>query len=267
LKPYNMAFGLLVVLLSSLVWLASASPVNAANLPQRIADFPKWQQAPILEPAIADLTYPKWFAGEWVMESILTEQVAPLAPQIMTPGYQQQAQYLNQPIQSQVRFVAIPPLTPRMAMLNPSRMVRSPTIGLVADRAFNGLNLARAYLGNQAVLSVNVDPQNPNRQLTQLRGDRQLISTITGRQAEQPNNSTFLTTELCQQQFQGDTQVYLNTVETTTEYHVQADPKPQIWATQLTAIYLSPQDPQYFQAKSRPVALYRYTLRLFRPTS
>ena len=31
-------------------------------------------------------------------------------------------------------------------------------------------------------------------------------------------------------------------------------------ADQITAIYLSPQDPDYFKAKGQPVALYRYQL-------
>jgi hypothetical protein len=35
-----------------------------------------------------------------------------------------------------------------------------------------------------------------------------------------------------------------------------------ISAEQITAIYLSPQDPDYFKAGDRPVALYRYHLDL-----
>ncbi|MEW5859950.1 MAG: DUF6816 family protein, partial [Cyanobacteriota bacterium] len=35
-----------------------------------------------------------------------------------------------------------------------------------------------------------------------------------------------------------------------------------IEADQVTAIYLSPQDPDYFKAIDRPVALYRYRLQL-----
>jgi hypothetical protein len=34
-------------------------------------------------------------------------------------------------------------------------------------------------------------------------------------------------------------------------------------ANQVTAIYLSPQDPDYFAAGGRPVGLYRYRLEFF----
>jgi hypothetical protein len=68
-----------------------------------------------------------------------------------------------------------------------------------------------------------------------------------------------MTTELNQQIFQGKT-IYLNTVETTTSYQLLAP--GQIKAQQVTAIYLSPQDPDYFQALQQPIALYRYALSL-----
>ncbi|MEL6327067.1 MAG: DUF6816 family protein, partial [Cyanobacteria bacterium J06626_23] len=35
---------------------------------------------------------------------------------------------------------------------------------------------------------------------------------------------------------------------------------PAITADQITAIYLSPRDPDYFKAFNKPVALYRYRL-------
>ncbi|NEO86218.1 MAG: hypothetical protein F6J87_18465, partial [Spirulina sp. SIO3F2] len=57
-------------------------------------------------------------------------------------------------------------------------------------------------------------------------------------------------------------QVYINDVETTTHYHQLTT--LQIDAEQITAIYLSPQDPDYFQAGEQPVALYRYQLTLIR---
>ena len=49
-------------------------------------------------------------------------------------------------------------------------------------------------------------------------------------------------------------------METTTDYQQQED--GTIAATQITAVYLSPQDPDYFSALNQPIALYRYELRL-----
>ena len=58
----------------------------------------------------------------------------------------------------------------------------------------------------------------------------------------------------------------VNTVETTTSYQFLATPTPTITATQISAIYLSPQDPDYFRTLgklgNRPVAIYKYRLDL-----
>ncbi len=131
---------------------------------------------------------------------------------------------------------------------------------VVADRAFNGLNIAKAYLGDDAIVEVKVDPENPNRQITGLKGDRQLVSLVTGRLSETIAPDKFVATEITQQIFQGKTDIYLNEVETTTSYQLQNS--GNISADQITAIYLSPKDPDYFAAGGRPVALYRYQLEL-----
>ncbi|MEH2356243.1 DUF6816 family protein, partial [Nostoc sp.] len=134
---------------------------------------------------------------------------------------------------------------------------------LVADRAFNSLNLARAYLGDEAVLLVKVDPDSPNRQITFLRSSRQLVSIVTARATETTPDGKFITTEVFQQLFKGGSVPYLNSVESTTAYHKLPTSNPAIEADQVTAVYLSPQDPDYFKAGSRPVALYRYRLEFF----
>ena len=105
------------------------------------------------------------------------------------------------------------------------------------------------------VLSVNVDPQNPNRQITFFKGDKNLVSVITSRGTKIPNNNEFIATEVCQQIFQGETNIYLNEVETTTHYH-WLEKENQIEADQITPIYLSPQEPDYFYAGNHPVVLY-----------
>ncbi|MBD1855115.1 MULTISPECIES: DUF6816 family protein [Leptolyngbya] len=234
------------ILLCSLIWLFTCfytTPVWAGALSDRVSAYPDWHNKPPVSQATGDLIYPDWIAGTWHVKSTLIDLVAPLAPKIVTPGFESNRQYVNQPIEFDVRFKP-----------NPTQVI--------ADRAFNGLNIARAYLGDRAVLSVKVDPNSPNKQITVLRDDRILTSTITGRAIETPDPKQFITSEIFQQVFRSTSQPYLNQVETTTAYQF-VDGK--IGADQITAIYLSPQDPDYFNAGNTPVALYRYRLEFSPP--
>jgi hypothetical protein len=250
-----------------LCWFMSMNAVNAGLLDDRLASFPKWDNKPVVQPANGDLEYPAWLAGTWTMTSTLVELAAPLAPDVVTPGFDSNQQYLNQPIACKVRFVPSSTLSTTrefLSMLPLKGLIKDP---VVSDRAFNGFNLAKAYMGD-SVLAVTVDPRSPNRQMTLLEGGRQLISVVTARAVETPEIDRFLTTELFQQVFRGVPNPYLNQVETTTAYQHLAETsaeKPAITADQVTAIYLSPQDPKYFKAGDRPVALYRYRLE-FIPT-
>ncbi len=235
-----------------------STPGNHTILQDRLKCFPKWQSKPRVGKARDDLIYPDWMAGDWLVSSTEVEQIAPLAPNIITPGFEANKRYLDVEIKFQVRFERkyLPML---MGSPLPSLIVGS--LPVVADRAFNGLQIARSYLGKDAVDSVKVDPNNPNRQITFLRKGRgMLISTVTGRASETPNSSRFIATEITQQVFRRDPQIYINQVETTSSYKLL--PSGDVEAEQITAIYLSPQDPDYFIAAGRPVALYRYKLKL-----
>jgi hypothetical protein len=252
------------ILLGCCLWWCFAQPGAIAASPptalqDRLETYPNWTEFP---PVVAvkpgeDLVYPDWLAGTWQVTSTLTDQVAPLAPDIVTPGFEQNRLFINQPLQLLVKF------EPRRNFITKAFTIPSLISGqvpIVANRAFNGTEIARAYLGEKGFQSVQVDPTNPNRQLTRLQGDRLLISTVTDRATETPNPQEFISSEITQQQFQGAPQLYLNTVETTTDY-VRRSPE-QITAKQITAIYLSPNDPNFFQGRNQPVALYRYHLRL-----
>ena len=211
---------------------------QAGQLSDRLASFPRWQKLTV-QSAQGDLIYPDWMAGTWKVTSTLVDVAAPLAPDIVTPGFESNRRSLNVPISFIVRFIQ-----------NASQQ-------LVADRAFNGLNLARAYLG-RTVMAVKVDPTSPNKQITLLKSDRTLVSLVTGRATESLPNNKFITTEVFQQLFKGGSQPYFNEVESTTAYQYLAN--LTIEADQVTAVYLSPQDADYFKANSQPVALYRYRL-------
>lgn len=197
-------------------------------------------------------------AGTWSVMSILTEQIAPLAPNIVTPGFEDNQKYLNQAIAFQVRFGS-EYATSSQGFFSAFKS-SSPVV--VADRAYNGTQIAEAYLGNDHVYQVKIDPDNPNQQITFLKGERKLISQITGRGREIPDHNQFIATEVTQQLFRSPARIYLNEVETTSHYRL-LDAR-NISAEQITAIYLSPQDPDYFTAGDRPVALYRYHLDLNR---
>ncbi|MBW4635526.1 MAG: hypothetical protein KME30_27660 [Iphinoe sp. HA4291-MV1] len=230
----------------------------AGELSERLAHFPQWEKLTSVRPAVGDLVYPDWMMGSWQVKSTLIDLVAPLAPDIVTPGFEGNRQYLNEPVSFQVRFVR--ETTPHSALkIIPLRSRKS---AVIADRAFNGLNLARSYLGD-TVLSVKVDPNSPNRQITFLRGGRQLVSIVTARATEMTPDGKFMTTEVFQQLFKGGGRPYFNTVESTTAYRRLNQSNPIIEADQVTAVYLSPQDPNYFAALSRPIALYRYYLEFF----
>jgi hypothetical protein len=237
-----------------LVWLLCSGQAQAGLLSDRLQTYPHWTNKPPVQTAIGDLAYPDWIAGTWALTSTLVDAAAPLAPTITTPGFEGNQALLHQPVTCEVRFV---PAQVTTGQWLPSF---SRDTQLVSDRAFNSLNLARAYLGDEAVKAVKVDPQNPNRQVTLLKSDRQLESTVTGRATEVPDPHTFITSEVFLQTFRSLSQPYFNEVETTTAYYHHPDQASPITAEQVTAIYLSPQDPDYFKAPHQPVSLYRYQL-------
>ncbi len=252
---------------------------NAGELNQRLENFPEWEKLTELQPAVGDLIYPQWMKGEWEVTSTLIDLVAPLAPEIVTPGFESNRQYLNVPVSFKVRFIDQYP--PKVKNLTP---FPSPCEGegcpiargevIIADRAYNGLNLARAVLGKNAVKAVKLDPDSPNRQITFLRSrcveeivcDRQLISIVKNRATENTADGRFIAVEVFKQLFKGGSRPYINSVESTTAYRqisTSSPSEPAIEANQVTAVYLSSQDPDYFKAANKPVALYRYRLEFF----
>ncbi|BAZ39840.1 hypothetical protein NIES4101_57970 [Calothrix sp. NIES-4101] len=268
--------GVLCWILCLIIGIFLSDDAQAGELAERLADFRQWQKLTSVRSLSGDLVYPSWMAGEWMVKSTLVDLAAPLAPDIVTPGFAANRQYLNQPVSFPVKFVPeqtanlinsdfnfASKLIPRT--INPSS---SQAAKIIADRAYNGLSLARAYLGEDAVISVKLDPKSPNRQITLLRGDKQLVSIITARGIETTDDGRYITSEVFQQVFRDakkEANPYFNYVESTTAYRQVSNENLNnlhniIEADQVTAVYLSPQDKNYFQAGSRPVALYRYKL-------
>lgn len=248
----------------TLVLCCGSLPTLASPLSDRLDAFPAWEGKPILKSATGALVYPDWFLGDWKVTSTLVDLAAPLAPQLTTPGYAANERLLDQPVHFKVRFIEARPSSPSKTLSNASPwelLSRKPAV--IADLAYNGKSLATAYLGDNAVQQVTVDPRFPNRQTTILDQGRQLVSTISDRTTElDTKTDTWIASELFQQEFRSSSQLYLNEVENTTSYRYINSIPAQIDADQVTAIYLSPQDPNYFKALNQPVALYRYHLVL-----
>ncbi|MEA5592801.1 DUF6816 family protein [Rivularia sp. UHCC 0363] len=254
-----------------LVFCLRDGSAHAGELNRRLNNFPQWEKLTNLQSAVGDLIYPEWIKGEWQVKSTMLDLVAPLAPEIVTPGFESNRQFLAQPVSFQVRFVNQLVNKKTASTLNSDYLLKRTSIAenksypVIADRAYNGLNLARAILGDDVVKAVKVDPDSPNRQITFLRGERQLVSIVKSR-ATESTNGKFIATEVFQQLFKGGSRPYLNSVESTTAYRklsTTSTSNPTIEANQVTAVYLSSQDPDYFKAANKPVALYRYRLQFF----
>ena len=87
------------------LFLLNSGNATAGPSAEQLASFPQWQKIKLVSPAFGDLVYPDWIEGDWQVKSTLIDLVAPLAPNIVTPGFEGNRQYLNQPTDFQVRFV------------------------------------------------------------------------------------------------------------------------------------------------------------------
>ncbi len=126
-------WGLCLVLVF-LLWSGAAS---AGQLAERLARFPNWENKPLVQVAQGDLVYPDWMAGTWKVTSTLVDLVAPLAPNLVTPGFESNRQYLDQPVSFQVRFGEERLPGPSLKFI-PRAGVQ---VGVVADRAFSDVLL------------------------------------------------------------------------------------------------------------------------------
>jgi hypothetical protein len=108
---------------------------------------------------------------------------------------------------------------------------------VVGNRAFNAASIGRALLGD-ALLGVENDPANPNRQLARLRGDQLLESTVVARRSETAAGSLW-TDELALQVVQSrEGAPRVSRVETLSRY--QTDATGRIRGEQWQATYPSP---------------------------
>ena len=170
-------------------------------LPARAATWPDWQLPAPLKPAgTRDLLYPSWFAGDWTLSSSPDEGSSE------------------------------PPSAVRFA--------RRANGSVVGDRAFNAQSVGQAVLG-PALLAVDNDPSNPNRQLARLRGDQQLESTVIARRSESQGDA-FWADELALQVVHGPGAPRISRIETLSRYQHLDD--GTITGDQWQATYASPSE-------------------------
>jgi hypothetical protein len=206
-----MARALLSTILA--VWLAVwAVPAPAAAddgglLEARIAAWPQWRlPGPLPRPGRADLEYPDWFAGDWLVSSL--EDGAPPEETVHWP----------------VRFRPIP------------------GGGVVGERAANARAVGQVLLG-KALREVRDDPANPNRQIARLAGDQILETTVVGRRSGQDprDGGLFLADELVLQVLHGPGDPRVSRIETLSRYERRRqDGQTWIEAEQWQARYPSP---------------------------
>jgi hypothetical protein len=165
-------------------------------LPGRAASWPDWHlPAPLQPSGRADLVYPSWFAGSWIVSS--DDGTYPVRFALRSDGT------------------------------------------VVGERAFNAASVGRAVLGD-ALLRVDNDPANPNRQLAALNNDLLLESTVVARRSEAPaTGAEFLADELALQVLhQPGAPPRISRIETLSRYRLQND--GSIDGEQWQATYASP---------------------------
>jgi hypothetical protein len=257
---------IVVSLAIAMLWggLSTHEMAQAGALQTRLDRFPDWRSQPTLSSAQGDLYYPDWLAGDWNVTSTLVDVVAPLAPELVTPGFESNRRQLGKAVTFPVRFKRFTAEVNRSQSPFPIGQVLPQ--GIVADRIYNGTRLTEAIMGKDVLQSIQSDARSPNRQVARFRNGQEMVTQISDHATETNADSEFISSELYQQEFRSATQIYLNQVENTIGYRLVSAKPRRIEANQVTAIYLSPQDPDYFKARQQPVALYRYRMS-FEPRS
>ena len=184
-----LALLLTMVLQLVLVDAAAADDRDQVFLEERFSNWPEWTlPAPLPRPrSRQDLIYPSWFDGTWEVRS----------EQLDDQGHRQSG---DEPLLHQARF-----------RLNQRG-------DLVGDRVFNARSIGEALLGAQ-LLRVEQDPDQVNRQLARLKGDRMLETTVIGRRESNPSEgSVFFSDELALQVLHGPAAPRISRIETLTRY-------------------------------------------------
>ncbi|PRW44443.1 hypothetical protein C2E21_6800 [Chlorella sorokiniana] len=257
---------------------AQGAAPKPGSLAARIATQGNVQQPGIQPPwAPKQLFYPRFMFGEWQVDMEFTGVRTPLGRQFVPPGFLQAAEApaeeggLGSRYSFRQRFYStLPPTLDNELRVNLG--LGMPQDAIVCDRAFNTKENTNAFLGYDAVESVEYDPRDaPLREtvtLSRLAPDmaplppRRLELYINHLSSEEGLDGSFLTSELCRQVLLGVRQVEVKDYEIMHEYRLQPD--GSILGRQRSCLYLQPQEPRFFEAGGRAVAMYDYAYTMRR---
>jgi hypothetical protein len=229
--------------------------------------------------------YPRWLFGQWNVTSTFTRVATPLRKYV-PEGFLQQANApskdggVGSTYKYALRFYSTLPDT----FLNNARFMLGlgyPEDAIIADKAFNTKQTSDAFLGYPgAVASVEFDPRDsPLRQtveLSRLGPDmvpllpRRIELYVNALKSEQPggkegDGNVFVTSELARQVLIAVRDVQVTDYEVINEYRLVGQGK--IEGRQRSLLYLQPQDPNYFRAGNKAVAVYDYVFTMSRETT
>ena len=225
------------LLLAPLLVLAPAPAAWSADewLQDRLDSWPAWQlPAPLPRPRRSeDLVYPDWFSGVWQVESTDKDNGSTLV--------------------HQARFEA----------------TNTGTGAVVGDRSFNAQAIGKALLGNE-LLAVEQAPGQVNRQLARLSQDRQLETTVIGRQESRLDQADFISDELVLQIRHGLGAPRISRIETLSRYERCNDTSNSASAVSTVAAICGEQWQARFASpgdgvSAQPLSVHRYTLKLTKP--
>ncbi|KAI3424728.1 hypothetical protein D9Q98_008117 [Chlorella vulgaris] len=223
--------------------------------------------------------YPKWMFGEWQVDMEFTGLRLPLGKQLVPAGFLDVAEApaeaggLGSRYSFTQRFYSTLPPT----FDNELRVqlgLGMPQDAIIADRAFNTRQTTNAFLGWQAVESVAYDAtEAPLRETVTLSRTAPDGSALPPRRLELYINAlssedgigddtAFYTSELCRQVLLGVRQAEVKDYEIMHSWRrVKSD---LVEGRQRSCLYLQPQEPGFFKAGGRAVAVYDYSFTMKR---
>ena len=219
--------------------------------------------------------YPDWMFGEWNVRSKLEGVLTPLGKDYVPPGFLAALESSESDASEysyKLRFYKTLPDT----LENNLRFglgLGQPRGAVIADKAFNTMQMTDAFLGySGAVSSVEFDVRNsPLRQtvtLSTLGPDfvplppRRLELFVNALSSEKEGEDIFQTSELARQVFITVNNVQVSDYDVLNEFKLVKD--GYITGRQRSLLYLQPQDPLFFKSSGKAVCVYDYGFTMAR---